>query len=113
MAGREVLDEAPLPAPAEVLMTAVLADVRTLIDDAHHGLRQRRLRGDADAIAHTISRALEVGVPNDECARLAIEEFRSLLQQNRRRVHRWKGRARLAKTPALPDVSPPNALSEG
>jgi hypothetical protein len=80
--------------------TPLAQDVRNVVDDLHHGLRQRGLVGDADALAHALKSASEAGVPEAEIERLATEQFRLLLSRSsrgHRRILRLARRKEIAR----------------
>lgn len=58
--------------------TPAVQDLRNVVGDLHHGLPQRRLVGDADAITHALLQAKNAGVPETERVRMATDLFRSL-----------------------------------
>lgn len=78
--------------------TPAVQDLRNVAADLHHGLRQRRLVGEADAIAHALTRAADAGVPQNELERMATQQFRSLFDEEARRLsaggrlRRWRAR---------------------
>ena len=93
--------------------TPLVQDLRTIADDAHHGIRQRGLKGDADAIAYAILRAAQCGVPDDECSILATEQFELLLRKKKRRLFVWGTSANRDKLVGAATPSSRTALPGG
>lgn len=62
--------------------TPAVQDLRNILADLHHGLHDGRLVGKADAIAHAVRRAKDAGVPEDECQRMATEQFQRLFDDD-------------------------------
>lgn len=90
--------------------TPGIQDLRNVAADLHHRLQQRRLMGDADAIAHALSRAQDAGVPDEERERMATSEFQRLFDDTaRRRSKRGRLYRRSAKAPELPEEDRPAA----
>jgi hypothetical protein len=94
--------------------TAGVQDVRNLAADLHHGLHQRRLAGDADAIAHALGQAKQAGVPEQERERMAIEQFQRLFDEAaRRKSKQSKLRRRIGKTlKSEPELASPAAQGQ-
>lgn len=74
--------------------TPATQDLRNVVSDLHHGLRQRRVVGDAEALAQVLSMAAQAGVPEDERQQMATEQFRLLLDahapKKRKPQPRWR-----------------------
>lgn len=69
-----------------------IRELRATAGDVHHGLRQEKARGDADALAHIRSRAEEAGASAEDLAQITsgfLAIARELLDEQapqRRRV---------------------------
>jgi hypothetical protein len=48
-----------------------IRELRGVAGDVHHGLRQEKARGDADALAHIRSRAEEAGASAEQLSQIA------------------------------------------
>lgn len=101
--------------------TPATQDLRNVVSDLHHGLRQRRVVGDADAIAHVLDMAARAGVPEGERQQMATEQFRRLLEATAPRARkpwqRWRRpvRIELGHVEQLPqgrELPPPSMLSD-
>jgi hypothetical protein len=101
-----------------------LHEVRDAASDVHHGWRQEKARGDADALAHVQIRAEEAGAPPEDItqiragyakiARVLIDE-----QSPQRRRAPWlpfrrrSERAQLPGKPARKQLPPGDTETKG
>jgi hypothetical protein len=80
-------------------------DLRNVAADLHHGLRQQRLIGEADAIEHALGKARDAGVPLEERQMMATMQFWRLFDETARlRTRRRRRRMRSGQTGALVEV---------
>jgi len=92
-------------------------ELREAAGDLHHGLRQERARGDADALAHVQVRAEEAGASPEDIASIRrgyLKIARDLLDEQapRRRRARWRPFGRKAQD-ILPGGEAPKQLAPG
>jgi hypothetical protein len=73
-------------------------DTRDVLGDVHHGLRQEKAKGDADAIAHIYALARESGASTEELAQISSKFAKiadELVEQGeQRRRRQWLPRRR-------------------
>ena len=72
------------------LVSGLAQDARDVVEDVHHRLRDRKLIGKADVLAHVFAMAEQSGVPRDERERLATEAYGRLVKQASPRRRRWR-----------------------
>lgn len=101
-----------------------LQQVREAASDVHHGWRQEKARGDADALAHVQIRAEEAGASPDDITQIRAgyaKIARTLIdeQSPRRRrdpwrpFHRRSGPRQLPGKPTRKQLPPGNTEIEG
>lgn len=82
-------------------------EAREVMGDVHHGLRQEKARGDADALAHVYERARDAGATPEQLSQITGGFTRiaeALLEQGpKRRRAPWRARTPRRKPgPELP-----------
>jgi hypothetical protein len=95
-----------------------IKELREAAGDLHHGMRQEKARGDADALAHIRSRAEQAGASDEQLTQITsgfVAIAQELLDQQapqRRRLplHRLRRRKRAAN---LPPAKAPKQLPPG
>jgi hypothetical protein len=94
-----------------------IRELRAVAGDVHHGMRQEKARGDADALAHIRSRAEEAGASDEQLSQITsgfVAIARGLLDEQapqRRRVRLNPFRHRKSRkdlpVPPVPKQLPP------
>jgi hypothetical protein len=100
-----------------------IRQARDAAADLHHGLRQEKARGDADALAHVLACAEAAGVPPDQRAAITggfVQIAEDLLgggrAKRRRRLRRGAGAEPSPELPrGVPDQPqlPPGRFGDG
>jgi hypothetical protein len=84
-----------------------LQEVREAASDIHHGWRQEKARGDADALAHVQIRAEEAGVSGEDITQIRAgyaKIAQALIDEQSPRLRRepWRPFRRRSEPPQLP-----------
>jgi hypothetical protein len=84
----------------------MIHELREAGADLHHRLHERDMQGKADVAVHALGCAREAGVPEEVCAELVTEVFRTIITEIPRKQRKggWSRRLSFPRPSALRDL---------